>query len=123
MTEPVGALYVHRRVISQALYADAGLATRRQEIRRDRVSGRANHLFRVYLDNFDELRKVDRRVAGLIEGTPSDWTLAIRETYTTLGLPRHPKKAVEQASGAEVQGAWVDGSKGTATPRSLATWV
>ena len=34
-----------------------------------------------------------------------------------MGLPRHPKKAVEQASGAEVQGAWVDGSKGTAAPK------
>ena len=111
------AQHVHRRVISQALHADTRLATRRQEIRRGRTSSRADHLFRVYLDNFDELRKVDRRVAGLIEGTPSDWTLAIRETYTTLGLPRHPKKAVEQASGAEVQGAWVDGSKGTAAPK------
>ena len=56
-------------------------------------------------------------MAGLIEGAPSDWTLAIRETYTSLGQPRHPKKAVEQASGAEVQGAWVDGSKGTAAPK------
>ena len=111
------AQHVHRKVISQALYADTGLATRHQEIRRDRVSSRADRLFRVYLDNFDELQKVDRRVAGLIEGTPSDWTLAIRETYTTLGLPRRPKKAVEQASAAEVQGAWVDGSKGTAAPK------
>ena len=111
------AQHIHRRVISQALHVDRSLATRHQEIRRDRTSSRADHLFRVYLDNFDELRKVDRKVAGLIEGTPSDWTLAIRETYTTLGLPRHPKKAVEQASGAEVQGAWVDGSKGTAAPK------
>ena len=53
------AQHVHRRVISQALYADSGLATRHQEIRRDRVSSRADHLFRVYLDNFDELQKVD----------------------------------------------------------------
>ena len=111
------AQHVHRRVISQALHADARLATRHQEIRRDRTSSRADHLFRVYLDNFDELQKVDRRVAGLIEGTPSDWTLAFRETYTTLGLPRHPKKAVEQAGVAEVQGAWVDGSKGAAAPK------
>ena len=74
------AQHIHRRVISQALHVDRSLATRHQEIRRDRTSSRADHLFRVYLDNFDELRKVDRRVAGLIEGTPSDWTLAIRET-------------------------------------------
>ena len=112
------AQHVHRRVISQALFSGELLASRHQEIRRDRVSSRADHLFRVYLDNFDELRKVDKRVAGLIEGTPSQWTLAIRETYATLGLPRHPKKAVEQAVAAEVQGAWVDGSRGTATPKA-----
>ena len=111
------AQHVHRRVISQALHADRNLATRHQEIRRDRVGSRADHLFRVYLDNFDELQKVDSQVADLIQGTPSQWTLAIREAYTTLGLPRHPKKAVEQAVEAEVQGAWVDGRKGTATPK------
>ena len=111
------AQHVHRRVIGQALYSGASLASKHQEIRRDRPNSRADHLFRVYLDNFDELRKVDRRVAELVEGQPSDWTLAIRETYTCLGLPRHPKKAVEQSMHAEVQGAWVDGSRGTATPK------
>ena len=111
------AQHVHRHVISQALVTGRRLATKQQEIRRDRASSRVDHLFRVYLDNVDELRKVDKRVAELIEGTPSQWTLAIRETYTTLGLPRHPKKAVQQAVAAEVQGAWVDGSGGTATPK------
>ena len=35
-----------------------------QHVRR-RVVRLADHLYRVYLDNYDELRKVDRRLAGL----------------------------------------------------------
>ena len=56
-------------------------------------------------------------MAGLVEGKPSDWTLAIRETYKAMGLPRHPKKAVEESIAPEVQGACVDGSRGTAAPK------
>ena len=111
------AQHVHRRVINQALKGDARLASGHQEIRRDRPSSCAPHLFRVYLDNYDELKKVDRTLAGMLAGTPSAWTLAVRQTYETLGLPRHPKKAVMQSVRAEVQGAWVDGELGRAGPK------
>ena len=56
----------------------------------------------VYLDNYDEMNKVDRRLAETLKGTPSAWTLAVRETYQKLGLPRHPKKEVTQEIKAEV---------------------
>ena len=111
------AQHVHRRVISQALRGEARLASGHQEIRRDRPASSAPHLFRVYLDNYDELKKVDKSLADMLEGTPSAWTLAVRQTYETLGLPRHPKKAVTQALKAEVQGAWVDGEIGKAGPK------
>ena len=111
------AQHVHRRVINQALKGERKLASGHQEIRRDRHHSRAPHLFRVYLDNYDELKKVDKHLASTIAGTPSVWTLAVRETYERLGLPRHPKKAVTQAVKAEVQGAWVDGDLGRATPK------
>ena len=111
------AQHVHRRVINQALKGDARLASGHQEIRRDRPSSSAPHLFRVYLDNYDELKKVDRTLAEMLAGTPSAWTLAVRQTYETLGLPRHPKKAVTQEVRAEVQGAWVDGELGKAGPK------
>ena len=75
------------------------------------------HLFRIYLDNYDELKKVDRSLAEMVAGTPSAWTLAVRQTYETLGLPRHPKKAVMQSVKAEVQGAWVGGELGRAGPK------
>ena len=103
------AQHVHRRVIQQALGGERQLAGRQQEIRRDRHQSTAPHQYRVYLDNYDELRKVDRALAETLKGTPSAWTLAVRETYQQLGLPRHPKKGVTQQVQAEVQGAWVDG--------------
>ena len=61
---------------------------------------------------------MDKRLAETLKGSPSAWTLAVRETYQKLGLPRHPKKAVTQEVRAEVQGAWVDGELGRASPKA-----
>ena len=111
------AQHIHRRVINQALKGDLRLASGHQEIRRDRPHSSAPHLFRVYLDNYDEPKKVDKALASVVAGTPSAWTLAVRATYENLGLPRHPKKAVTQEARAEVQGACVDGELGQASPK------
>lgn len=56
---------------------------------------------------------------------PSETVERIRESYATAGLPRHPKKAVSQALRAEVQGAWLDGVKGTcsAKPSKILKYV
>ena len=108
---------VHRRVIQQALGGERKLAGKQQEIRRDRHQSSSSHQYRVYLDNHDELNKVDKQLAETLAGTPSAWSLAVRETYQQLGLPRHPKKAVTQEVRAEVQGAWVDGELGRAAPK------
>ena len=48
-----------------------------------------------------------------MSGSTSDLVEQIREFYGKSQLPRHPKKSVEQALEAEVQGAWLDGRKGT----------
>ena len=96
-------------------------SARHQEIRRDRPNSRADHLFRVYLDNFDELRKVDKGVAELVEGKPSDWTLAIRESYTAMGLPRHPKKWSSPPVPRSREPGWM-GVKAQPLP-SLARWL
>ena len=60
---------------------------------------------------------MDKTLAESLAGKPSAWSLAVRETYQQLGLPRHLKKAVTQEVQAEVQGAWVDGELGRATPK------
>ena len=70
------------------------------------------NIFRIYLDNFDQLRRVDKKTASLVEGKPTDEVVILREAYERVGLPRHPKKAVSQQVKAEVQGAWVEGGLG-----------
>ena len=65
------AQHAHRRVISQALRGERRLASGHQELRRDRGFSIADHLYRVYLDNYDELRKVDQKLAETLTGTPS----------------------------------------------------
>jgi site-specific DNA-cytosine methylase len=87
------------------------------EIRKDRTFPGGGHLFRVYLDNFDELKKVNRHLAETIEGKLSAMSLGLREEYLRLQIPRHPKKSVQQQRVAEVQGAIVDGSRGLAYPK------
>ena len=73
-------------------------------------------MFRAYLDNWDEIRKVDRSLVGEVEGRPSPAQVALRQQYSSMALPRHPKKAVE-GSRVEVQGAYIDGDAGVAMAR------
>ena len=111
------AQHIHRRVIQKALGSIVGLGKSVQEIRRDRVFSAFGNLFRVYLDNFDQLQKLDRATAFLVSGSTSELVEQIREFYAQSLLPRHPKKSVEQSIQAEVQGAWVDGDLGTITAK------
>eukprot|EP00435_Cladocopium_sp_Y103_P044210 s1097_g12.t1 len=85
-----------------------------RELRRDRGPTVAKNTYRVYLDNWDQLRKVDSLLAAEIEGVVSPEQHAMREVYEHLKLPRHPGKSVEGSTHAEVQGAWIDGIGGVA---------
>ena len=109
------AQHIHRGIANQALKAVQ--LGGESEMRKDKPFSRANPLFRIYLDNFDELRRVSKSVADLIEGKPSSLVLSLREEYSMVGVPRHPKKAVATSRRAEVQGAVVDGSQGIAFPK------
>eukprot|EP00435_Cladocopium_sp_Y103_P029073 s976_g7.t1 len=119
------AQHVHRNVVRRCMGSLRPPLGGECELRRDRTFSRSPHLFRVYLDNFDELKKTDRATALLLEGTPSSEVQHLREAYLEAGLPRHPKKATEQRLGAEVQGAWIDGDKGRvfAKPPKIAKYV
>ena len=109
------AQHVHRFITRRAL----GRARMggELEIRKDKTFSSGNPLFRIYLDNFDELMKVSRTVASAVAGTVSPLVSCLREEYAILGVPRHPKKAVSSATLAEVQGAVVDGVAGLAYPK------
>ena len=109
------AQHIHRFVAKKAL-ARVGLGGE-LEIRKDRTFSTGNPLFRIYLDNFDELRRVSKGMASVIAGTVSPLVSGLREEYAMLGVPRHPKKSVACQAQAEVQGAIVDGSLGIAVPK------
>ena len=66
-------------------------------MRKDKGGSSSALLYRVYLHNFDKLERMDRKLADLIiKGEPSAEVLAMREGYARWGLPRHPKKSVQQ---------------------------
>lgn len=113
------AQHIHRNVIKSAWGKSSNLPVGEAEVRKDRAVSLSPHLWRVYLDNFDELQKVDQKTAELISNTPSPGVLLVREEYERLGMPRHPKKSVEQALVAEVQGAIVDGRRGIIYPKPV----
>jgi len=119
------AQHIHRAVVLKAMGSLKGLGLTIQELRRDRCFSAFPNLFRVYLDNFDQLQKLDRKTALLIAESPSEVVEQLRECYAHSGLLRHPKKTVQQKLGAEVQGAWLDGEQGKlfAKPVKVAKYV
>ena len=111
------AQHVHRFVVKGALDRGRFPVGLEGEIRKDRPFSSQSNLFRIYLDNFDELRKVNKSMAEAIEGKVSPLVAGLREEYLRWGIPRRPKKSVEQRPQAEVQGAIVDGKAGRAFPK------
>ena len=67
----------------------------------------------IYLDSFDELRRMDAGLAAVSEGQPSDNHLAFQETCRRLGLPLNEGKKVVAATRGALQGGEVDGRAGT----------
>ena len=108
------AQHIHRNVVRWSRASLEQLGGGEQELRRDRPAPNSQTLFRVYLDNWDEVRKVDKALCLEVEGKPSVHQLALRQQHSDLELPRHPKKAVESSCVAEVQGALLDGRAGVA---------
>eukprot|EP00435_Cladocopium_sp_Y103_P007936 s2109_g2.t1 len=111
------AQHVHRNVIRDALGRSGLPVGAEQEMRKDRPATSSKEAYRVYLDNFDIIQKVDPETADQVEGQPSMLALLARQAYADAGLPRHPKKSTCQSKLAEVQGAILDGSLGVAYPK------
>ena len=109
------AQHVHRVIAKKAL-ARCRLGGE-LELREDRCFTMGNPMFRIYLDNFDELQRVSKGHAEVIAGKVSPLVSCLREEYSLLNVPRHPKKGVSSQSVAEVQGAIVDGQLGIAYPK------
>ena len=112
------AQHVHRRIARLALRGCLPPWGPEQELRKDRALTQADRMYRIYLDNFDILQVMDANLANLVRGEVSAGALALREQYTYWGLPRHPKKSVQQEPVAEIQGAMVDGVAGRVWPKA-----
>eukprot|EP00438_Fugacium_kawagutii_P008896 Skav215704 [mRNA] locus=scaffold2573:57842:63963:+ [translate_table: standard] len=110
------AQHVHRVILRKSLRV-VSLQGSEAELRKDKGFTTSNPMHRIYLDNFDELEKVSSEVADTIRGKVSPLVQGLQETYGSLGVPRHPKKAVARQSKAEVQGALLDGKLGIAYPK------
>ena len=113
------AQHIHRRIARLALRGCLPAWGPETELRKDKSITQASRAYRIYLDNFDTLERVDCGLAGLLKGEASAAVLALRSQYTYWGLPRHPKKSVQQQLVAEVQGAIVDGVTGQVWPKPV----
>lgn len=114
------AQQIHRTIVSKAVdeaVMQGWIPGWEAEHRKDRPFTWSNPSFRVYLDNFDMLEKVDSVTADKVRGTCAPWVECLRRAYEKLHVPQHPKKAVSRESRAEVQGAEVDGVRGSAAPK------
>eukprot|EP00438_Fugacium_kawagutii_P016696 Skav227640 [mRNA] locus=scaffold58:167510:174958:+ [translate_table: standard] len=107
---------VHRFIVKNTL-TKLGHPGGEAELRKDRPFPSSNPVHRIYLDNFDQLEKTNGPLAESLKGTLSPLILGLREEYSQMKVPRHPKKAVARQTRAEVQGAIVDGVNGTASPK------
>ena len=111
------AQHVHRNIVTWS-QQDSKTLGGACEMRKDRVSSTAKHQYRVYLDNFDLVERFDPATAKAVGGCVAQAVQDLREQYASQGIPRHPKKAVERAPVAEIQGAILDGVEGFAQPKA-----
>ena len=116
------AQHVHRNLVKwsgkrEHVEASPPVNAPEQELRKDRPFTMANPSWRVYLDNYDLLERVEATDMVELEGTMAPGTLALRQEYEIWNIPRNVKKSVVRSARCEVQGATVDGSTGVAYPR------
>eukprot|EP00435_Cladocopium_sp_Y103_P050459 s406_g15.t1 len=111
------AQHVHRTLVLRS--GSGSVNAPELEHRKDRPIPEADATWRVYLDNYDLLEKVEATQLVQVEGTTAPGVLALRQQYEHWEVPRNTKKAVTRSAHAELQGATVDGERGIAFPREV----
>lgn len=110
------AQHVHRNLVrwsGESTDANPGSA----ELRKDMPYTQAREAWRVYLDNYDLLERVEASGVSQVEGSVAPGVLALRHEYEKWEVPRNVKKSVSRSLRCEGQGACVDGKLGLAFPR------
>ena len=113
------AQHVHRNLVRWSGRSEVGspcnLAA--DELRKDKGFPQSKKPWRVYLDNYDLLEKVESTNMVATKGSVAPGVFALRHEYEIWGIPRNEKKSVQRSSLCEMQGAQVDGTLGVAYPR------
>ena len=109
------AQHVHRTLVARS--GSGEINAPEDEHRKDRAIPQRDVTWRVYVDNFDLLEKIEATQMLHVEGSCPAGVLALRQEYEQWEIPRNLKKAVSRAPIAELQGATVEGEQGIAFPR------
>ena len=112
------AQHVHRNLVLWSGLDEDGSANQAcDELRKDKSFPQTRKPWRVYLDNYDLLEKVESTDMVSTRGSVAPGVLALRQEYEVWGVPRNEKKSVQRSNLCEMQGAQVDGVLGVAYPR------
>eukprot|EP00438_Fugacium_kawagutii_P001652 Skav236323 [mRNA] locus=scaffold97:171922:176667:+ [translate_table: standard] len=111
------AQHVHRNLVLWSSEPEKATNMPNQELRKDEPFSVARPNWRVYLDNYDLLEKVQHTDMVDQEGTLAPGVLALRSQYERWQVPRNLKKSVARSARCELQGATIDGQLGVAYPR------
>eukprot|EP00438_Fugacium_kawagutii_P010590 Skav221627 [mRNA] locus=scaffold4037:51236:58385:+ [translate_table: standard] len=110
------AQHVHRNLVAWSRGSPHDNAPE-AELRKDMPFSYNSVNWRVYLDNFDLLEKVQATDMVETQQHCPAGVLSLREGYELWKVPRNLKKSVTRSHHCEVQGATVDGVMGVAFPR------
>ena len=118
------AQHVHRNLAAwsrelNGVGGDQGVNAPEHELRKDKPISQSKNAWRIYLDNYDLLEKVEATDMVELHGTCPPGVLALRQEYEVWGVPRNTKKAVQRSTRCELQGATVDGVSGVAYPKEV----
>ena len=114
------AQHVHRNLVlasGRHLPEVSGVNCPQGELRKDLAFPDCEPRWRVYLDNYDLLERVEATQLVEMEGTEAPGVAALKAEYECWQVPRNLKKSVARSSLAELQGAQVDGIFGVAYPK------
>lgn len=110
------AQHVHRNLVLWSGDRDGSSNPPDEELRKDKHFSDGSRNWRVYLDNYDLLEKVQSFEVMGMKDSVAPPVLALREQYEIWEVPRNIKKSVARSTKAEVQGATIDGEAGLAYP-------
>ncbi len=114
------AQHVHRNLAlasGRHLPPDEGGNSHEKELLKDFPFPDCNPRWRIYLDNYDLLERVEAAQVTSLEGTEAPGVRALKAEYEMWQVPRNVKKAAARSTLAELQGALVDGKRGVAYPK------